>query len=53
MQQKNFELQAECRGDRINPEKQKLGNDIKAVTYHDFKVEQQKGGWKARVILDI
>lgn len=52
-QQKKFELIAECKGDKINPQKQKLGNDIKAVTYHNFKVEQQQNEWKARVILDI
>jgi len=27
--------------------------DVKAVTLHDFSVEQTEGGWKARVLLDI
>jgi len=27
--------------------------DVKAVTLHDFSVEKEDGGWKARVLLDI
>jgi len=27
--------------------------DVKAVTLHDFSVEKQNEGWKARVLLDI
>lgn len=46
-------LEAECIGEKINQETQKLRNDVKAVTYHDFKLEQTKQGWRARVILDI
>lgn len=50
---KQLKLEATCFGDKINPEKQKLRNDVKAVTYHNFKVQQAQNGWKARVILDI
>lgn len=50
---KKLTLKAECTGDKINQETQKLGNDIKAVTYHNFKLEQNKQGWSARIVLDI
>ena len=30
-----------------------LGPAIKAVTYHEMKVEQQDGGWKAQAIFDV
>ena len=46
-------LQAELYGEKINQEKHKLGNDVKAVTWHRFQVIKQKSQWKAQVILDI
>jgi len=52
-QDKPCTLEADCIGDKISQETQKLRNDIKAVTYHNFKLEQTKQGWKARVVLDI
>ncbi len=48
-----FTLNAEISGERINPKKHKLGNDVKAVTWHMFEVKQERSRWKARVILDI
>ncbi len=50
---KQFRLESDCIGDKINQETQKLGNDLKAVTYHNFKLEQTKQGWSARIVLDI
>lgn len=40
-------------GEGINPEKHKLGQDVKAVTMHKFKVWKDKNKWKATVVLDI
>ncbi|MBI4140681.1 archease, partial [Candidatus Woesearchaeota archaeon] len=51
--EKQKSLTAECKGDKINREKQKLGTDVKAVTYHNFVVEKIKQGWRARVVVDI
>lgn len=51
--EKEAKLTAECKGDKINREKQKLGTDVKAITYHQFKLEKTKDSWKARVIVDI
>lgn len=30
-----------------------IRRDVKAVTFHKFKVEKTKNGWKAMVVLDI
>ena len=48
-----FHLEATCHGDEINPETQRLHNDVKSVTYHEFKIEQTQGGWKATIVLDV
>ena len=48
-----YKLKATLSGDKIKPKKQKLGNDVKAVTMHKFKLEKTKNGFKAVVILDI
>ena len=48
-----YKLTVTLRGEEINPEKHVLGNDVKAITMHQFKVEQTKDGWKATVIVDV
>ena len=50
---KKYQLKAILEGDTINPEKQKLENDIKAVTMHMFEVKKEKNNWKATVVVDI
>ena len=50
---KNNQLKATLGGDKINPEKQELRNDIKAVTMHLFILEKTKTGYLARVVVDI
>jgi SHS2 domain-containing protein len=50
---KKFELKAALEGDTINPEKQQLENDIKAVTMHMFELKKVKDGYKATVVVDI
>ncbi len=50
---KNFKLKAFLEGDTINPDKQQLENDIKAVTMHMFEVKKEKDGYKATVVVDI
>ncbi len=52
-QNKKYLLTAVIKGDRINPEQQKLGNDVKAVTMHMFEIKKEKEGYRARVVLDI
>ena len=50
---KKHKLKAVLEGDTINPEKQRLENDIKAVTMHLFEVKKEKNQWKAVVVVDI
>jgi len=46
-------LKAVLEGDTINPNKQHLENDIKAVTMHMFELKKENSHWKARVVVDI
>lgn len=48
-----FQLNAILEGDAINPQKQQLENDIKAITMHMFEVKKEKNNWKATVVVDI
>ncbi len=49
----NYRLEADVKGETINPKKHKLRADVKAVTYHLFEVKKTNRLWKAKVILDI
>lgn len=40
-------------GERFDRERHRAGVAIKAVTYHQFAVEQTDEGWRARVFLDL
>ncbi|MFQ5621548.1 MAG: archease [Candidatus Nanoarchaeia archaeon] len=51
--QEHAHIRATLKGEKIDDKKHELGNDIKAVTYHDFKLEETKEGWKCYIILDI
>ena len=46
-------LRAAARGEPLDLQRHEIGYEIKAVTYHRLKVEQQDQGWLAEVILDI
>lgn len=46
-------LSATCRGERLDRDRHQLEHEVKAVTYHDLKVEQVADSWQAEVILDI
>ena len=48
-----FILEAEARGEPIDPLRHRLQADVKAVTLHRLKVEQTARGWEAFVVLDI
>ena len=47
------ELHAIATGERFDPKLHEQKMEIKAITYHQFKLEKQKSGWIAEVILDI
>ncbi len=46
-------LEAEARGEKFSPSRHQLKTEIKAVTYHNLKIDQDKTGWKAEVIFDV
>jgi SHS2 domain-containing protein len=50
---RNFKLEAICKGEEINPEKHETRTVVKAATYHQMKIWQEDNIWKAQVILDI
>jgi SHS2 domain-containing protein len=48
-----FFLKAKTAGEPLDAARHHQRADVKAVTLHDFSVEKQDEGWKARVLLDI
>ena len=50
---KKYFLKAEAAGEPLDAARHHQRADVKAVTLHDFSVEKEDGGWKARVLLDI
>ncbi|HLC51427.1 MAG TPA: archease [archaeon] len=51
--EKKNSLEAVLYGDKLDRNKQIHIVDVKAVTWHLFKVEKTQKGWRAQVILDI
>ncbi len=50
---KGYALSAQCKGEKLDMKKHELLVDVKAVSWHLFKVEKIKNEWKALVILDV
>ena len=48
-----FSASAELSGEELNMDRHELVVDVKAVTLHQFRVEETHRGWEAFVILDI
>jgi SHS2 domain-containing protein len=46
-------LTATIRGEPLDPARHLLSHEVKAITYHELKVEQAADGWLAEVIVDI
>lgn len=46
-------LEAEARGEPLDPQKHEICKEIKAVTYHQAEVHRTPEGWTARVIFDV
>ncbi|MBI2135890.1 archease [Candidatus Woesearchaeota archaeon] len=63
LKDKTYKLNAILFGEEIDQSKHKLGNDVKAITYHNFSVKEEeikeknskkvKKSWVARVVLDV
>jgi len=52
-QDQKWFLKAEATGEPLDAARHHQRADVKAVTLHDFSVEKEDSGWKARVLLDI
>ena len=48
-----FSLKASLKGEKIDTKRHELRNDIKAITWHMFKIEKTKNGYKALIIVDV
>jgi SHS2 domain-containing protein len=48
-----YNLSATLSGEKFNKKKHIVLTDIKAVTYHDLKVEKREDQWVAEVLCDI
>jgi protein archease len=53
LQIQNNHLTATCRGQPMDPTRHHMDHEVKAITYHGLKLEQQANGWHAEVIVDI
>ncbi len=46
-------LTAICRGEPMNTARHEMDHEVKAITYHELKVNQTNEGWVAELIVDI
>jgi len=52
LEEKLLRLRAKCRGERFDTGRHESGIVIKAVTFHQMKIERVETGWLIRVVLD-
>jgi SHS2 domain-containing protein len=48
-----YSIRGEIETEGYDPGVHTLGNDIKAVTYHQLRVEKTGGRWRAQAIFDV
>lgn len=48
-----FLFEGTASGELIDPQRHELAADVKAVTFHQFRLNNNDGIWKAHVVLDI
>ncbi len=46
-------LVADLKGEPYDSERHEILTEVKAVTYHELKIEQDGDGWVGRVVLDL
>jgi len=46
-------LSAVAKGEKFDPKKHKIETEIKAVTYHEMLIKEERGEWSATVLCDI
>ena len=47
-----YKLTAKLKGEKYDPTRHRLVKEVKAVTYHDMKVKQEKDKWTIEVVCD-
>ena len=47
------ELNATVLGEKFNPHRHPLKNEIKAVTFHDLLIKQVRKRWETKIVFDI
>ena len=53
VREKDFILNAVCKGEKIDPKKHETRTAVKAATYHQMEIKKVNNKWQAQVILDI
>jgi len=53
LKDKTYKVNAILFGEEIDQSRHELGNDVKAITYHNFSVKNEGKKWVARVVLDV
>jgi SHS2 domain-containing protein len=46
-------LKSTAEGEPLDRARHELAHEVKAITYHGLRVQQDEGGWLAEVIVDI
>lgn len=46
-------LRATLKGEPFDPSRHEYSHEVKAITYHGLRVEQDENGWLGEVIVDI
>jgi SHS2 domain-containing protein len=49
----HLELEAEIKGEDIDKDKHEIKTEIKAVTYHQLRIDKTEDGWQAEIIFDV
>jgi len=52
LEEEPLQLRANCLGERFDPNRHESGIVIKAVTFHQMKIEKGEKDWTIRVVLD-
>jgi SHS2 domain-containing protein len=47
------QIEAIIRTEPFNPDRHRIRTEIKAVTYHQIRVDCRSTGWQARIIFDV
>ena len=52
LDEENLQATAECSGEPFDLGRHEQGTAIKAITFHQMRIERRDGGWAIRVVFD-